>query len=105
MSPQILLVATTLETQEQAEGLAQTLIDERLAACAQISAPIRSVYRWQGEMCRGTEFYLTIKTTRHRESELVDRLQALHPYQVPEILLQTIQASAAYAAWVNEQVS
>lgn len=102
----LLTVITTLPDATAAEALARTLIEERVAACVQIGAPVRSIYRWQGTVEDGSEVQLFIKTTQ----EAWERLQAVvvreHPYQVPQLVALPVSAALApYAAWVAESVS
>lgn len=98
-------VTTTVDAREVADRLAAQLVEERLAACAQVQGPIASVYRWQGAVERATEWYCHFKTTRERVPELEDRLRALHPYEVPEIIaVPIVSGDPAYLAWIEEGV-
>ncbi len=84
---------------EQAELLANLLIDQRLAACVQIAA-VRSVYRWQDTIHSDREGLLLIKTAAHRFAEVRDCLLAHHPYEIPEILcLPVIAGHQPYLDW------
>ncbi len=98
-------VTTTVDAREVADRLAAQMVEERLAACAQVQGPIASVYRWQGAVERATEWYCRFKTTRERVPELEDRLRALHPYEVPEIIaVPIVSGDPAYLAWIEEGV-
>ena len=97
-------VTTTLPTQAAAEELAAALVEKRLAACVQITGPILSVYRWQGDVNRDQEFSLCCKTTTSRLPQLIDYLRAHHPYDLPEIITCVLQSTPEYYAWVVEQV-
>jgi periplasmic divalent cation tolerance protein len=98
-------VTTTIDSREAAEQLAAVLVEERLAACAQISGPIASTYRWQGRVERATEWYCHLKTTSARLPDLESRLRSLHPYKVPEIIAVPISAGhPAYLAWIEDAV-
>jgi periplasmic divalent cation tolerance protein len=101
----IQLVSTTAEKQD-AEKLAQAVLDRRLAACVQISGPIESRYWWNGRIETATEWTLTIKT-RHDFYKQVERLLLeLHPYDEPEIMATpVVEISAGYLKWLEEQVS
>lgn len=101
---EIVEITTTTETELQAKQMAKLLIDNRMAACVQISGPIHSVYRWQGKHCEAQEFRLSIKSATRLIESLIDFVQQYHPYDTPEILVKRVQASAAYAAWVEEQM-
>jgi periplasmic divalent cation tolerance protein len=99
-------VTTTLPDQAAAERLAATLVDERLAACAQVSGPISSTYRWEGTIERATECYCHLKTTNVRLAALRARIQQLHPYELPEIIaVPIIDGDAGYLRWIEEAVS
>ncbi len=96
------LVLTTIPDDERALELARTLVAEELAACVSISAPARSVYRWQGRIEQELERQVVIKTSRARVPELERRLLAVHPYEVPELLVLPIESGgAAYLAWLG----
>ena len=100
------VVLVTSPSAEFAASLARTLVEERLAACANLVPQIRSIYRWQGEICDDAETLLILKTTTARYPELEARIQELHPYDVPEVIQLPIQAgSAAYLGWLVEQTT
>jgi len=97
------LVQTTVADEQQADRLAQMLVEQKLAACVQ-SFPIASTYRWQGKIERSSEILLLIKTTAACTAALQDVLDREHPYEVPEIIAMDIDdVSGPYAAWVEEQ--
>jgi periplasmic divalent cation tolerance protein len=101
----IVLVLTTMPDDDRADALAETLVEERLAACVNVHGPMRSTYRWKGQIEQEAERQLVIKTTRERVPALEARLRALHPYELPEFLVvATDAASDAYAKWVVDQV-
>jgi len=96
-----LLVITTLPDAASAETLATTLVEEGLAACANILAPCQSVYRWQGQTERAAEVPLLIKTTATRYAALEAALRSRHPYELPEIVAVPIERGLpAYLAWI-----
>ena len=95
---------TTLPNREAAQELAVALVEQRLAACVQISGPIFSVYRWQGVVNQDQEFSLNCKTSTSRLSQLVDYVTTHHPYEQPEILIQSFLTTSGYSQWLNEQV-
>ena len=100
-----LIVTTTWPSEADATRAAETVVTERLAACAQVQGPIASVFRWEGKVDRATEWHCHLKTTAARYPALEARLRALHPYQVPEIVaVPAVAGSAPYLAWVREQV-
>jgi periplasmic divalent cation tolerance protein len=100
------LVVTTYPSDADAEEFARTLIEERLAACVNVLPPMQSVYRWKGEVEAASERQLLIKTKAANVAALEQRVMALHPYDVPEFLVLSIESgSAAYLAWLGESTS
>jgi periplasmic divalent cation tolerance protein len=96
-----LLVFTNLPERAAAERLADTLIGKQLAACVNILAPCRSVYRWKGAVQHDEEHPMLIKTTRERYAALERELRAGHPYELPEIIAVPIERGLpAYLDWV-----
>lgn len=99
-------VTTAVDEESAAEDLAATIVRERLAACAQILGPVRSVYRWEGEIRRAREWLIVAKTTDARLPELTARIRALHGYEVPEIVALPIAAGdPAYLSWVQRETT
>ncbi len=99
-------VSTTLPEEEEARRIAGLLVEERLAACAQVSGPVSSTYRWRGEVERAAEWYCHIKTTASRLPALQARIRDLHPYEVPEIIaVPILQGDPDYLRWIAESVS
>lgn len=95
------VVLSTAGSQAEADRLATALVEERLAACVNLIAPLTSIYRWQGRVERASEVLLVIKTRRRLVSRLVARLEALHSYEVPEAIVLPIEAGAGpYLAWL-----
>ena len=100
-----LQVVTTVPDQETASRLAQLLVDQRLAACAQVLGPIRSVYRWQGNVEQAQEWLCLIKTTREAYPALEAAIRTHHPYEVAEIIATPIvEGNAAYLEWIRKEV-
>jgi periplasmic divalent cation tolerance protein len=97
----LLLALTTIGSREEAESIARTLLDERLVACANLLPGCRSLYLWQGALEEADETLVLFKTTRNRYRAFEERLRALHPYELPEIVALSPDAVLpAYAAWV-----
>lgn len=95
------MVLVTAPSAEVAAGLARTLVEERLAACGNVLSEVRSIYWWEGAVREDAEALLVLKTTRARLDALRDRVLALHPYGVPEVLALPVEAgSADYLAWL-----
>ena len=96
-----LLVLTNLPDRAAAERLADLLVEKRLAACVNILAPCRSVYRWNGAVQHDEEHPMLIKTSAERYPELEKALRAGHPYELPEIVAVPIERGLpAYLEWV-----
>ena len=93
-------------SEETAQAIAQALVAARLAACVQIAGPISSVYHWQGAIETSTEWQCMIKSRQHLYPQIEATIQALHPYQVPEILaFPVISGSPAYLSWLDEALT
>ena len=103
----IVIVLTTFPLDPEAvKAFARTLVDEHLAACVNIQAPMTSIYRWEGNIEDALEHQLTIKTTAARTAPLLARIQELHPYDVPEILVLPIaEGGDAYLQWIREMTA
>lgn len=89
-----------------APRLARALVDEGLVACVNILPGVRSIYRWQGEVCDEVEATMLIKVSQAGLGAMRTRLKELHPYQVPEIVVLTVDVDASladYVAWVRGQ--
>jgi len=96
-----LLVLTNLPDRAAAEKLADALIAQRLAACVNILAPCRSVYRWKGTVQHDEEHPMLIKTTEARYAALEQAIRAGHPYELPEIVAVPIgRGLPAYLEWI-----
>ena len=96
-----LLVLTNLPDRAAAERLAEALIEKRVAACVNILAPCRSVYRWKDAVQHDEEHPVLIKTTAERYPQLEQALRAGHPYELPEIIAVPIERGLpAYLDWV-----
>ncbi len=100
-SSQLCLVLTTWPASRDTDALAAALVSERLAACVNVLAPMTSHYMWEGRLERTQEVQLVMKTTPARVAALTERLRALHPYEVPEIVVLDATASQAYGDWVR----
>ena len=95
-------VFTTIDDAAQARAIAHDLVEQKLAACVQISA-IDSVYDWQGETQEGQEFRLVLKTTRERYKDVETAIRRLHSYDLPAVYaLEAVEAFEPYARWVDD---
>jgi periplasmic divalent cation tolerance protein len=96
-----IVALSTAGSREEAERLAQILVGERLAACVNIVAPLTSVYRWKGAVERAEEVLLVIKTRQSLARRLISRVQELHSYDVPElIVLPIVEGAESYLGWL-----
>jgi periplasmic divalent cation tolerance protein len=98
-----IVVLVTCGSEEEALKIANALIEDYLAACVNLVAPIRSLYRWEGKIWDEKEWLLIIKTQKHRFEELEKKVKSLHSYSVPEIIsLPITEGSSAYLNWIGE---
>jgi periplasmic divalent cation tolerance protein len=98
-------VLTTAGSEEEAERIAATLLERRLAACVQVGGPIVSRYRWRGRLEREREWQCIVKTTLARFERVEAAIREVHSYEEPEIVATPILAgSAGYLAWIEESV-
>jgi periplasmic divalent cation tolerance protein len=98
------VVLTTAPDAETGALIARALVEERLAACVNVIPGVRSIYRWGGEIQDDPEVVLIVKTRAERCEALAARIQDLHPYDVPEVLvLPALGGSAPYLAWISAE--
>ncbi|MEV4950288.1 divalent-cation tolerance protein CutA [Streptomyces sp. NPDC053755] len=96
-----LTVLTTTDSADKAEALARGVVEARLAACAQISGPVTSVYHWQRAIETSEEWQVLFKTTDACYAALEAHLLAAHDYETPEIIATpVVRGSAGYLAWL-----
>ena len=101
-----LLVLTNVPQRAAAERLADLLVEKKLAACVNILAPCRSVYRWKGAVQHDEEHPLLIKTTAERYAALEQTIRAEHPYELPEIIAVSLERGLPeYLQWVAAETS
>ena len=102
MSEETLLACSTFPEIETARRIARQLVTEKLAACANIIPAVESIYRWQDKIENAQETFVFFKTTAARYAAFQDRLKALHPYEVPEIIcLGIADGLPEYLRWVS----
>lgn len=103
-TPNLCVVTTTVGSAQDARRLAQAAVHARLAACVQVEA-ITSHFRWEGAVQEDAEWRLTCKTAPRAAEALLALLDEQHPYALPEMVVQRLQASPAYGQWVDGEVA
>ncbi|HEX5183779.1 MAG TPA: divalent-cation tolerance protein CutA [Allosphingosinicella sp.] len=102
----IATVYATFGNADEAASIARTLVEERLAACANILGPCRSIYWWQGKVEEAEEIAALFKTTAGSADALIARLAEMHSYEVPAAVAWPIEAALpAYASWVEDETN
>ncbi len=102
MIPEVLLVISTFPDAETARRIAHELVMEKLAACANLTPPVQSIYRWKGKLEEAAETMVFFKTPTARFEEFQVKLRSLHPYEVPEIIaLRIADGLPDYLRWVE----
>lgn len=97
------VILTTVPSEEVGLRVARTLVEERLCACANLVPGVRSIYTWQGKVEDDREILVVLKTRRDLFEKVDARIRALHPYEVPEVVMLPVEAgSERYLAWVGE---
>ncbi len=99
-----IVILCTCPDEATAERIAAALVDERLAACVNRIPGIASTYRWQGTVHHDREHLLVIKTANERFQAVRERIVALHPYELPEVIAVDIaHGHAPYLAWIEAE--
>jgi periplasmic divalent cation tolerance protein len=99
------IILTTTGSREEAEKIANALVQRELAACVNIVGPITSIYRWKGAVESSEEFLLLIKTTEDAFSPVRDAVRELHSYELPEFVeLGISRGEGKYLAWLEKSV-
>ena len=102
---QYLQVITTTDSIEVARKIANHLVEEKLAACVQISGPVESVYTWQGATESSQEYRCSIKTTVVAYKQVESAIQEKHNYDVPQIIaIEIANGSDDYLGWLEENI-
>ena len=104
MDRQYVIVMVTVPNQEVGQQIASTLLEEKLVACVNFVTPITSFFSWQGEIERDDEVLLILKSRADLfERHLIPAVEAIHPYDVPEIIaLPILTGAEKYLAWIDE---
>ena len=105
MTDKIIVLVTTGSLRES-KKLARHLVESRLAACVNITPPIRSIYRWKGKLADDREYLLLIKTSRGLFDALRDAILKIHTYATPEIVsLPITNGSVGYLKWLEDSLA
>ena len=106
MHEDVVLLLTTVPVGEPGERIARALVDERLAACVNLYAPMTSVYRWKGGVETDVERQMIVKTTAEQLSRIKARVAELHAYELPELLVvPVIDGGEEYLNWVRSETT
>ena len=101
MADQIFLAISTFPDVETANRIAEVLVTEKLAACANLLPGVHSIYRWKEKIETAGEIMVFFKTTEDRQAAFEEKLRSLHPYEVPELISVKIDSgSPDYLRWV-----
>lgn len=100
-----IVIFTTMPDENQANELGHLLVDKGLAACVQVSARCRSIYKWQGKVESADEVLLTIKALPEQVAAIQAILHEFHPYETPEFLVLSATASASYSDWMQKELN
>jgi periplasmic divalent cation tolerance protein len=99
-------VMTATDKREDAERIARSLVEARLAGCVQIVGPITSIYRWKGRIETAGEWLCLIKSGEERYGAIEEAIRSLHPYETPEIIAVPVTAgSRDYLDWLAGELA
>jgi len=102
--PEICVIFSTVPVSKSRE-IARALLDQHIVACVNMM-PVRSWYRWKGKFCDDEEHLLMLKTRKDMAEKVIMELKALHPYEVPEIIMLPVTGGhLPYLAWVHEETN
>jgi periplasmic divalent cation tolerance protein len=103
MADQILLAISTFPDADTASRVAETLVEEKFAACANLIPAVQSIYRWKEKIETAGEVIVFFKTIQDRQAAFEEKLRSLHPYEVPELIFVEIDSgSPDYLRWVSD---
>ena len=98
-------ISTTTETKEDAQKIAQYLVETKLAACVQITGPITSIYRWKGKVETAKEWLCLIKTREELFEKVEVAIKKMHSYETPEIVaVPIVKGSKEYLIWLDDEL-
>jgi periplasmic divalent cation tolerance protein len=97
-------ITTTTKNKEHAMAIAEKLVKLRLAACAQVSGPVKSIFRWKDKVDRSDEWICTVKSKNNLYKKVEKTILEIHPYEVPEIIaVPIVNGSNEYLKWIDEE--
>ena len=100
-----ILVTTSCDNETEGRNIAVQVLEKRLAACVQISAPVRSCYWWDNKITTDTEYLVVMKSEHALFTELAETIKLMHSYKVPEIVATDIvEIDDAYGQWLKEEL-
>jgi periplasmic divalent cation tolerance protein len=98
------LIYVTTASSDEAVRIAETVVTERLAACANILDGVTSIFHWEGKLCRENEALLILKTTEEKTDALTARIKELHSYECPCIVVLPIEGgNPAFLEWLHSE--
>ncbi len=105
MENEFVFVVTTAGSEEEADNIAEKLVKEDLAACVQVSGPVKSTYEWKGELHNDEEWFCFIKSSNELFEELEETIKDIHSYENPEIIALPIEkGSEDYLNWLRDNL-
>jgi len=105
MDEEFIMVLTTIDSEEKAKKISENIVEQDLAACVQVYGPIKSTYKWEGEMTSSEEWMCFIKTKKDVYDVLEDKIRQIHDYENPEIVaLPITDGSGKYLDWLDENI-
>lgn len=100
----VVFVYVTAADGAEVERIARTVVEERLAACANLLGAVKSLYWWEGELCEGEEVAVVLKTSEARKEALIDRVKQLHSYDCPCIVcLPVSDGNPEFLKWIDAE--
>ena len=97
-------ITTTADNRAALERIGKSLVEGKLAACAQLLGPIKSIYRWKGKVEETEEWLCLIKSRKSLYKEIEAEILRLHPYELPEITMTAIDGGLkGYIQWIGDE--
>jgi len=96
---------STAGSEKEARKVARILVEERLAACANVIPGVRSFFYWKGRLCREKEALILVKTVNNQAKRIIDKIKEIHSYEVPEIIFFRVdKGEKNYLKWVEKMM-